>query len=137
MDNGFIKCGIDNNCLNKCIYHTLQIYKIHLEIVSSIIGQKEIKISLIKELQETYKIFSKDFFSKKTVDCMKKYCKRNFPNIIEDIQKLLNKSNFLRNQIIKHYRSKHNRIYIRILDVSIEIIHDFSEKYKKKYLEIK
>jgi len=132
-----IKCGIDHNCLNKCIFYTLQIYKIHLDIISNISSKKEIKKTLINELKNNYKEFSKDFFSKKTVECLKKNCNKHLPNIIEDIQKLLHKANYFRNQILKHYRTKHNRMYLLILETSIEIIHDFAEKYKKKYLEIK
>jgi len=139
MDNNsqLIKCGLENDCLNKCIFYTIQIYKIHLEIITNISAKKEIKKSLITDLKNNYKLFSKDFFNKKTVDCLKKNCSNHLPNVIEDIQKLLHKANYFHNQILKHFRTKHNRIYLEILETSIEIIHDFSEKYKKKYLEIK
>ena len=136
-NNSFIKCGIDNDCLNKCIYHTLEIYKIHITIITNITAKKEIDKSLITSLKHHYDLFAKDFFSKKTVDCLKKHCKNTFPNVIPDVQKLLHKSNYFRNQVLKHYRTKHNRTYILILETSIEILHDFANKYQKKYLEIK
>ena len=137
MNDGLIKCGIENNCFNKCIYHTLSLYKIHLDILSSITSKKEIKPSSINELNNQYNLFSKEFFSKKTVDCLKKYCLNKLPNVIEDIQKLLHKANYFRNQVLKHYKTKHNRTYIFILETIIGMLHDFANKYKKKYLNNK
>ena len=137
MNKSLLKCGLENNCLDDTIAYTIELLNIQNMIVTCISEQKEIKISLLNDFKKTYKKFSKSFFSKKTVDCLIKNCKNQLPDVINDIQKMLNQANFFRNQIIKHSRSKHNRIYIRILDLAIEIIHDFSDNYKKKYLNIK
>ena len=129
-----LQCGIDNNCLNNIIHLTTYFFNVRTEIIKKITNNTRIEPRLIEELKEKYDDFSKDFFSKKTVACLKKHCSDQLPDVLTDFQKMLNITNYYRTQIIKHSLSSYNRIYIVLLDTIIYMINDFSHNYKIKYL---
>lgn len=68
-----IKCGIQYNCISDSIIYVLQFIK----LLDNNIGKKmrlnqKISPRLIQKTMDVYKQFSKRFFSKKSIDCMKK-----------------------------------------------------------------
>ena len=86
-----IKCGIQYNCISDSIIYVLQFIK----LLDDNIGKKmrlnqRVSSQLIQKTMEVYKQFSKRFFSKKSVDCMKKNCnmKKNIPELTKLIKSL-------------------------------------------------
>ena len=143
-----IKCGIQYNCISDSIIYVLQLIK----LIDNNIGKKmrlnqKISPQLIKKTMESYKQFSKRFFSKKSVDCMKKNCnmKKNIPELTKLIKSLEIFINGHR-AISKGYKLKPSaqnpqvRVepyikfitkYIDVIKVLHKIVVDIDKKYKK------
>lgn len=145
-----IKCGIQYNCISDSIIYVLQLIK----LIDNNIGKKmrlnqKISPQLIKKTMESYKQFSKRFFSKKSVDCMKKNCnmKKNIPELTKLIKSLEIFINGHR-AISKGYKLKPSaqnpqvRVepyikfitkYIDVIKVLHKIVVDIDKKYKKYF----
>jgi hypothetical protein len=139
-----IKCGIQYNCISDSIMYVLQLIK----ILDDTIGKKmrlnrKISPQLIQKTMDVYKQFSKRFFSKKSIDCMKKNCnmKKNIPELTKLIKSL---EIFINGHkaISKGYKLKQNAKkshihvepfmkYIDIITVLHKIVVDIDKKYKK------
>lgn len=145
-----IKCGIQYNCISDSIIYVLQLIK----LIDNNIGKKmrlnqKISPQLIQKTMESYKQFSKRFFSKKSVDCMKKNC--NMKNNIPELTKLIKSLEIFINghrAISKGYKLKqsaknpHVRVepfvkfitkYIDVIKVLHKIVVDIDKKYKKYF----
>ena len=86
-----IKCGIQYNCISDSIIYVLRLIK----LIDDNIGKKmrlnkRVSPQLIQKTMDSYKQFSKRFFSKKSIDCMKKNCnmKKNIPELTKLIKSL-------------------------------------------------
>jgi hypothetical protein len=145
-----IKCGIQYNCISDSIIYVLQFIK----LLDDNIGKKmrlsqKISPQLIQKTMDVYKQFSKHFFSKKSVDCMKKNCnmKKNIPELSKLIKSLEIFINGHR-AISKGYKIKpsskipHIRVesflkfitkYIDVFKVLHKIVVDIDKKYKKYF----
>ena len=104
---------------------------------------QKISPQLIQKTMDVYKQFSKRFFSKKSVDCMKKNCnmKKNIPELTKLIKSL---EIFINGHkaISKGYKLKpsaknpHIRVeplmkYIDVIKILHKIVVDIDKKYKK------
>ena len=145
-----IKCGIQYNCISDSIIYVLQFIK----LLDDNIGKKmrlnqKISPQLIQKTMEVYKQFSKRFFSKKSVDCMKKNCnmKKNIPELTKLIKSLEIFINGHRG-ISKGYKLKPSAQnpqvsvepyinfimkYIDVIKVLHKIVVDIDKKYKKYF----
>lgn len=145
-----IKCGIQYNCISDSIIYVLQFIK----LLDDNIGKKmrlnqKISPQLIQKTMEVYKQFSKRFFSKKSVDCMKKNCnmKKNIPELTKLIKSLEIFINGHR-AISKGYKLKPSAQnpqvsvepyinfimkYIDVIKVLHKIVVDIDKKYKKYF----
>ena len=145
-----IKCGIQYNCISDSIIYVLQLIK----QIDDNIGKKmrlnqKISPQLIEKTMDSYKQFSKRFFSKKSVDCMKKNCnmKKNIPELAKLIKSLEIFINGHR-AISKGYKIKssaknpHIQVepfikfitkYIDVIKVLHKIVVDIDKKYKKYF----
>ena len=141
-----IKCGIQYNCISDSIIYVLQLIK----LIDDNIGKKmrlnqKISPQLIQKTMDSYKQFSKRFFSKKSVDCMKKNCnmKKNIPELTKLIKSLEIFINGHR-AISKGYKLKNPQIqvepyikfimkYIDVIKVLHKIVVDIDKKYKKYF----
>ena len=145
-----IKCGIQYNCISDSIIYVLQLIK----LIDDNIGKKirlnqKISPQLIEKTMDSYKQFSKRFFSKKSVDCMKKNCnmKKNIPELAKLIKSL---EIFINGHkaISKGYKLKpssrnpHIQVepfikfitkYIDVIKVLHKIVIDIDKKYKKYF----
>ena len=143
-----IKCGIQYNCISDSIIYVLQFIK----LLDDNIGKKmrlsqKISPQLIQKTMDVYKQFSKRFFSKKSVDCMKKNCnmRKNIPELTKLIKSLEIFINGHR-AISKGYKIKPSAKnlqvsvepfvkfitkYIDVIKVLHKIIVDIDKKYKK------
>jgi hypothetical protein len=143
-----IKCGIQYNCISESVIYVLQFIK----LLDNNIGKKmhfnqKISSQLIKKIMDIYKQFSKHFFSKKSVDCMKKNC--NMKKNIPELSKLIKSLEIFINghkAISKGYKlrpsSKISQVnvepfikfiikYIEVFKVLHKIAVDIDKKYKK------
>jgi hypothetical protein len=145
-----IKCGIQYNCISDSIIYVLQFIK----LLDDNIGKKmrlnqKVSPQLIEKTMDVYKQFSKRFFSKKSVDCMKKNCnmKKNIPeltNLIKSLEIVINSHR----TISKGYKIKpsskipHIRVesfikfimkYIEVFKILHKITVDIDKKYKKYF----
>ena len=141
-----IKCGIQYNCISDSIIYVLQFIK----ILDNTIGKKmrlnqKISPQLIEKTMDVYKQFSKRFFSKKSIDCMKKNCnmKKNIPELTKLIKSL---EIFINGHhaISKGYKLKPSAKipqvqvepftkYINVFKVLHKIVVDIDKKYKKYF----
>ena len=144
LPQSMIKCGIQYNCISDSIMYVLQLIK----LLDDTIGKKmrlnqKISPQLIQKTMDVYKQFSKRFFSKKSVDCMKKNCnmKKNIPELTKLIKSL---EIFINGHkaISKGYKLKpsaknpHIRVeplmkYIDVIKILHKIVVDIDKKYKK------
>ena len=145
-----IKCGIQYNCISDSIIYVLRLIK----LIDNNIGKKmrlnqRVSPQLIQKTMEVYKQFSKRFFSKKSVDCMKKNCnmRKNIPeltNLIKSLEIVINSHR----AISKGYKIKPSakipqvRVesfvkfitkYIEVFKVLHKIVVDIDKKYKKYF----
>lgn len=145
-----IKCGIQYNCISDSIIYVLQLIK----LLDDNIGKKmrlnkKISPQLIEKTMDSYKQFSKRFFSKKSVDCMKKNCnmKKNIPELTKLIKSLEIFINGYR-AISKGYKIKPSAQnpqvsvesfikfitkYIEVFKLLHKITLDIDKKYKKYF----
>lgn len=144
LPRSMIKCGIQYNCISDSIMYVLQLIK----LLDDTIGKKmrlnkKISPQLIQKTIDVYKQFSKRFFSKKSVDCMKKNCnmKKNIPELTKLIKSLeifingnkaISKGYKLK-PIVKKYETNLEPLekYIDVIKVLYKIVVDIDKKYKK------
>ena len=145
-----IKCGIQYNCISDSIIYVLQFIK----LLDDNIGKKmrlnqKISPQLIQKTMEVYKQFSKRFFSKKSVDCMKKNCnmKKNIPELtklIKSLEIFINghrarskghtlKPSTQNPQVSVEPFVKFITKYIDVFKVLHKIVVDIDKKYKKYF----
>ena len=145
-----IKCGIQYNCISDSIIYVLQFIK----LIDDNIGKKmrlnqKISPQLIQKTMDSYKQFSKRFFSKKSVDCMKKNCnmKKNIPeltNLIKSLEIVINSHRAISNgykikpssqipQVRVESFLKFIMKYIDVFKVLHKIVVDIDKKYKKYF----
>ena len=144
LPSRMIKCGIQYNCISDSIIYVLQLIK----ILDDTIGKKmrlnrKISPQLIQKTMDVYKQFSKRFFSKKSINCMKKNCnmKKNIPELTKLIKSLeifinghkaISKGYKLK-PIVKKYETNLEpfKKYIDVIKVLHKIVIDIDKKYKK------
>jgi hypothetical protein len=123
-----IKCGIKYNCITDSVIYVLRFVKIQNEISKKIMSNKNITLKLTDALKETYKQFSKKFFSKKSVSCMKSNCKMK--ESLPDIDKQINNLDI----IIKESSKKPFLLkYIYVLKLLHKILKNINNKYRKNF----
>ena len=148
LPSQMIKCGIQYNCISDSIIYVLQLIK----LLDDNIGKKmrlnqKISPQLIQKTIDVYKQFSKRFFSKKSVDCMKKNCnmKKNIPELtklIKSLEIFINEHKTISRgyklkPIVKTYETnlepliKFIKKYIDVIKVLHKIVVDIDKKYKK------
>lgn len=145
-----IKCGIQYNCISDSIIYVLQFIKLLDDnIGKKMCLNKRISPQLIEKTMDVYKQFSKRFFSKKSIDCMKKNCnmRKNIPELTKLIKSLEIVINSHR-AISKGYKIKpsakipHVRVesfikfitkYIEVFKLLHKIVVDIDKKYKKYF----
>ena len=148
LPSRMIKCGIQYNCISDSIIYVLQLIK----LLDDNIGKKmrlnqKISQQLIQKTMDVYNQFSKRFFSKKSINCMKKNCnmKKNIPELTKLIKSLeifinghkaISKGYKLK-PIVKKYETnlepfiKFITKYIDVIKVLHKIVIDIDKKYKK------
>ena len=133
MNNEMIKCGLVNNCINNSLIYYNKFMKKLAKKNKNLLSLRKITDKQIIDLKQSYKEFSKHFFSKKTINCMKTFCK---PKIIkyQEIKKIIDEQ---KNRILisktklKLINKKYN--YVVLLDTIFVILEHFCKNYQKFY----
>jgi len=145
-----IKCGIQYNCISDSIIYVLQFIKILDDNISKKMRlNQKISPQLIQKTMDIYKQFSKRFFSKKSVNCMKKNCnmKKNIPELTKLIKSLeifinghraISKGHTLKPsaqnpQVSVEPFVKFITKYIEVFKLLHKITVDIDKKYKKYF----
>lgn len=128
----FVKCGLEKHCLIDSIEGALKLNYLKNKIVMYMTNFKMVPTELLKLFLKTYKEFSKNFFSKKTVDCLKTNCKFKKTSLKKQFEQT--KKTILKIQ--KNIPTKKNNVvknYVKVLDTMQKIIIHLSDKFEKKY----
>jgi hypothetical protein len=131
MNNEMIKCGIINDCINDSLTYYSKIVKYSKKIIHNLKYIRKITDKQLDDFEMAYKIFSKHFFSRKTINCMKKFCNPN-PENYEKIKKIIDdmKSKIISRKKIMQPMDK-NKNYTKLMNAILVILNHFSKNYKK------
>jgi hypothetical protein len=131
MNNEMIKCGIINDCINDSLTYYSKIVKYSKKIIHNFSFMRKITDKQLDDLKIAYKEFSKHFFRRKTINCMKKFCNPN-PDHYDQIKKMIDdmKSKIIsRKNILKLIDQ--NKNYVKLMDTIYKILDHFCKNYKK------
>jgi len=129
-----VKCSLRENCLEDSIIGVLKIYELRSKIIDKVLRKEPVPRKLINTFAASYKVFSRVFFSKKTIECIFKKCKKYIPKNLKSIDRMINKIRKLKIALEKQKKTpliKNYKIMINLLEA---ITIDFSIKFQKKFL---
>ena len=135
MNNEMIKCGIVNDCINDSLFYYSKLEKYSKKIIDNVLSLRKITDKQINDFKNTYKEFAKHFFSKKTIKCMKTFCKLNLlhytktKKIIDELKMkiIVTKSKFL--------LMKEKKNYVILLDSIFAILGHFCKNYQRFFIK--
>jgi hypothetical protein len=131
MNNEMVKCGIVNNCINDSITYYSKLEKHRKKIIHNLQSLRKITDKQLDGLKMAYKEFAKHFFSKKTVNCMRSFCKSKLKNY----RKTKKVIDVLKAKIIatksKLCMIDKNKNYVKLMDAIFVILVHFCKNYQK------
>lgn len=131
MNNEMIKCGIINDCINDSLTYYSKIVKYSKKIINNLNQMRKITDKQLNDLKMAYKEFSKHFFRRKTINCMKKYCNPT-PDHYDKIKRMIDdmKNKIIAKKNILKFidKSKNN---LKLMDIIYKILVHFCKNYKK------
>ena len=126
-----IKCGIVNDCINDSLIYYSKLDKHRKKIIQNLLSLRKITDKQLRDLKMTYKDFSRHFFSKKTIKCMKSFCNPK-PTDYKKTKKIIDE---MKAKIIftktKFKLIDKNKNYINLLDVIFVILGHFCKNYQR------
>lgn len=131
MNNEMIKCGIINNCMNDSLTYYSKIVKYSNKIIHNFKSMRKITDKQLDDFKMAYKEFSKHFFSRKTINCMKKFCNPSLENydkmkkIIDDMKSKIISRKKMMQPIDK------NKNYRKLMNIILVILNHFCKNYIK------
>ena len=126
-----MKCGIINNCINETLSYYNKLIKHMKKIILNIKSMWKITDKQLSDLKKAYKEFGKYFFSKKTINCMKTFCKPNLlhyakmKKIIDEMKIKINASK------TKFILMKEKKNYAILMDAILAILVHFCKNYQR------
>jgi hypothetical protein len=135
MNNEMLKCGIVNDCINESItyYYKLEKYIFYSNL--NILSMRKITNKQLSGLKMAYKEFTKHFFSKKTINCMKSFCEQKLTNY-EKTKKIIDEMKV--KIIATKTRIKlidKNKNYVNLMDTIFVILDHFCRNYQKFFIK--
>jgi len=134
MNTEMVKCGIMNNCINDSLSSYSKLEKYRKKIIQNLQSLRKITDKQLNDLKITYKEFAKHFFSKKTINCMKTFCKPNLlhyakmKKIIDEMKIKINASK------TKFILMKEKKNYAILMDAILAILVHFCKNYQRLIL---
>ena len=131
MNNEMIKCGIINDCINDSFTYYSKIVKYSKKIIHNFKSMRKITDKQLDDFKMAYKEFSKHFFSRKTINCMKKFCNLSLENydkmkkIIDDMKSKIISRKKMMQPIDK------NKNYTKLMNAILVILNHFCKNYIK------
>ena len=131
MNNEMIKCGIINNCMNDSLTYYSKIVKYSNKIIHNFKSMRKITDKQLDDFKMAYKEFSKHFFSRKTINCMKKFCNLSLKNY-DKMKKIINdmKSKIISRKKMMQPIDK-NKNYTKLMNAILVILNHFCKNYIK------
>lgn len=131
MNNEMLKCGILNDCINDSLTYYSKIVKYSKKIIHNFKSMRKITDKQLDDFKIAYKNFSKHFFSRKTINCMKKFCNLSLENydkmkkIIDDMKSKIISRKKMMQSIDK------NKNYTKLMNTILVILNHFCKNYIK------
>lgn len=130
-----VKCGIANDCINESLIYYSKLEKHRKKIIQNLLSLRKITDKQLNDLKMTYKDFARHFFSKKTIKCMKSFCKPN-PT---DYKKTKKNIDEMKMKIIvtksKFLLMKKKKNYVILLDSIFVILGHFCKNYQRFFVK--
>lgn len=134
MNNEMMKCGLVNNCINETLTYYNKLIKKMQKIIINLKSMRKITDKQLSDLKDNYKEFGKYFFSKKTINCMKKFCEpklTSYESIKQNID--IMKSVIILTKI-KIKSIDKNKNYVKLMNVVFVILTHFCKNYQKFFI---
>jgi hypothetical protein len=131
MNNEIVKCGIMNDCINDSLTYYSKLEKHRKKIIQNLRSLRKITDKQLNDLKITYKDFSKHFFSKKTIKCMKSFCNlksTDYKKTMKIIDELKIK---IKAEKTKFKLMNEKKNYAILMDVILVILVHFCKNYQK------
>ena len=135
MNNEMLKCGIINDCINDSLTYYSKIVKNSKKIIHNFSSMRKITDKQLNDFKIAYKDFSKHFFSRKTINCMKNFCNPKPQNydkmkkVIDDMKKVII---YKKTKILLIDKNKN---YVNLLDVLYAILDHFCKNYQRFFMK--
>jgi hypothetical protein len=131
MNNEMLKCGILNDCINDSLTYYSKIVKYSKKIIHNFKSMRKITDKQLDDFKIAYKNFSKHFFSRKTINCMKKFCNLSLENY-DKMEKIIDdmKSKIISRKKMMQPIDK-NKNYTKLMNAILVILNHFCKNYKK------
>ena len=126
-----VKCGIVNDCINDSLTYYSKLEKHRKKIIQNLRSLRKITDKQLNDLKITYKDFSKHFFSKKTIKCMKSFCNlksTDYKKTMKSIDELKIKIKAAKTKFRLMGEKKN---YVILMDVILVILVHFCKNYQK------
>ena len=126
-----VKCGIMNDCINDSLTYYSKLEKHRKKIIQNLRSLRKITDKQLNDLKITYKDFSKHFFSKKTIKCMKSFCNpksTDYKKTMKSIDELKIK---IKAAKTKFRLMNEKKNYAILMDVTLVILVHFCKNYQK------
>jgi predicted metal-dependent HD superfamily phosphohydrolase len=135
MNNMMVKCGIANDCINESLIYYSKLEKHRKKIIQNLLSLRKITDKQLNDLKMTYKDFARHFFSKKTIKCMKSFCKPN-PTDYKKTKKNIDEMKIkIKASKTKFRLMGEKKNYVILMDVTLAILVHFCKNYQRFFIK--
>ena len=130
-----VKCGIANDCINESLIYYSKLEKHRKKINQNLLSLRKITDKQLNDLKMTYKDFARHFFSKKTIKCMKSFCKPN-PTDYKKTKKNIDEMKIkIKASKTKFRLMGEKKNYVILMDVTLAILVHFCKNYQRFFIK--
>lgn len=130
-----VKCGIANDCINESLIYYSKLEKHRKKIIQNLLSLRKITDKQLNDLKMTYKDFAKHFFSKKTIKCMKSFCKPNLLNYAKTKKNIDEMKIKIKASKTKFRLMGEKKNYVILMDVTLAILVHFCKNYQRFFIK--
>ena len=130
-----VKCGIANDCINESLIYYSKLEKHRKKIIQNLLSLRKITDKQLNDLKMTYKDFASHFYSKKTIKCMKSFCKPN-PTDYKKTKKNIDEMKIkIKASKTKFRLMGEKKNYVILMDVTLAILVHFCKNYQRFFIK--